>query len=106
MVTGKLSRHPGDTGNGLGRSSGDGTGSWRRRSSQHLQFTVYVELVDGALTVLLIFALPTLAVGTGLYLLVRILGELQLVRRDLHALRPRKTATPTPHEQVHQGVTA
>ncbi len=72
----------------------------------HLKFTVYVEFMDaGALTVLLIFALPTLAVGTGLYLLVRILGELQLVRRDLHALRPREGATPTPHEQVHHGVT-
>jgi len=36
-----------------------------------------------ALSVLLIFGMPTLATATGLYLLVRILSELQRLRRDL-----------------------
>jgi hypothetical protein len=49
----------------------------------------------GTLSILLIFAMPTLAVATGLYLLVRILSELQLLRRDLRTVNQGASQTDT-----------
>ena len=49
----------------------------------------------GKLTILLIFAMPTLATATGLYLLVRILSELQLLRQDLGTVNQGASQTDT-----------